>query len=78
MLKQEESNKRSTEEEISVSLSGQAYEALKEIAEQNNKSIIEVLEEAIGMERWRQQIREEEARVIIERKDGRKTQLVLD
>jgi len=77
MLQDREQDKQSAEE-IYISFSGEAYEILKDIARRKNKPIEDVVEDALGLERWYQEILEEGGRVIIERKDGDVRELVRD
>jgi hypothetical protein len=77
MLQEKSADKHSVNE-VRVSFSGEAYEILEDIARRKNKPIEDVVEDALGLERWYQEIREQGGRVIIERKDGSVTELVRD
>ncbi len=64
------------EKEVSVSFSSEVYEMLEDIAHKKGKTVTEVIEEAIGLERWYLRTREEGGKVIVERKNGDVWELV--
>lgn len=64
-------------EEVRISLSGEAYLALKEIADRKGIPLFEVLKDAIGLEVWYERVQEDGGRVIVERK-GEQRELVHD
>ena len=67
--------KRSTHR-VNVNFSDDAYEALKEIARSRDKSISEVLRDAIALEQWYESTKREGGRVIVELEDGRVREVV--
>lgn len=69
---------RSAEDEVRVSFSPEVYEMLEEIARKKCKSVTEVIEDAIGLEKWYLKTREEGGKVIIEGKNGDVWELVHD
>ncbi len=71
-------NEQAVDKEVTVSFSSEVYEMLEEIARKKCKSVTEVIEDAIGLERWYQKTREEGARVIVEGKNGDKWEIVQD
>jgi len=77
MLQDREQERQSTGE-VYISFSGEAYEILEDIARRKNKPIEDVIEDALGLERWYQEVREQGGRVIIERNDGSVKELVRD
>jgi hypothetical protein len=68
----------SDENEVRVSFSASVYEMLEEIAQRKGKSVTEVIEDAIGLERWYLRTRDNGERVIIEGKNGDVWELVHD
>lgn len=68
----------SNEDEVRVSFSAEVYEMLEEIAHKKCKSVTEVIEDAIGLERWYLRTRDEGGKVIIEGKNGDIWELVHD
>jgi predicted transcriptional regulator len=75
MLK-EESRKRRKTHRVNVNFSDDAYKTLKEIASSRDKTISEVLRDAIALERWYEETKREGGRVIVERRDGREREVV--
>lgn len=75
MLK-EEGHKRRTTHRVNVNFSDDAYETLKEIARSRDKTISEVLRDAIALERWYEDTKQEGARVLVEREDGQLREIV--
>jgi hypothetical protein len=75
MLK-EEGRKRRTTHRVNVNFSDEAYEVLKEIARSRDKSISEVLRDAIALEQWYEDTKREGGRVIVELSDGRVREIV--
>lgn len=75
MLK-EEGHKRRTTHRVNVNFSDDAYETLKEIARSRDKTISEVLRDAIALERWYENTKQEGGRVIVELQDGRVREVV--
>ncbi len=69
---------RSAEDEVSVSFSAEVYKMLEEIARKKGKSVTEVIEDAIGLERWYLRTREEGGKVIIEHQNGDVWELMHD
>lgn len=61
-----------------VSFSTEVYETLEEIARKKCKSVTEVIEDAIGLEKWYLKTREEGGKIIIEGKNGDVWELVHD
>ena len=75
MLKEERRGKRSTHR-VNVNFSDDAYQALKEIARRRDKTISEVLRDAIALEQWYEETKQEGGRVIVELQDGREREVV--
>ena len=75
MLK-EKSRKRRKTHRVNVNFSDDAYKTLKEIASSRDKTISEVLRDAIALERWYEETKREGGRVIVERRDGREREVV--
>ncbi len=71
-------NEQAVDKEVTITFSGEVYEMLEEIARKKCKSVAEVIEDALGLERWYQKTREEGARVIVEGKNGDKWEIVQD
>ncbi len=69
---------RSAESEVHVSFSPEVYEMLEDIARKKCKSVTEVIEDAIGLEKWYLKTREEGGKIIIEGKNGDVWELVHD
>lgn len=61
---------------VNVNFSDDAYEALKEIARSRDKSISEVLRDAIALEKWYEDTKRQGGRVIVELDDGRTREIV--
>jgi predicted transcriptional regulator len=75
MLK-EEGQKRRASHRVNVNFSDEAYRALKELARSKDKTISEVLRDAIALEQWYEDTKQEGGRVIVELKDGRVREVV--
>lgn len=75
MLKEKRRGKRTTHR-VNVNFSDDAYEALKEIARNRDKTISEVLRDAIALEQWYEETKREGGRVIVELQDGREREVV--
>lgn len=65
-------------EDVQVAFSAEVYRMLEEIAHKKGKPVAEVIEDAIGLEKWYLETREEGGKVIIEGKNGEKWELVQD
>jgi predicted transcriptional regulator len=72
----EEGRKRGATHRVNVNFSDDAYEALKDIARSRDKTISEVLRDAIALEQWYQDTKREGGRVIVELQDGRVREVV--
>jgi hypothetical protein len=59
-----------------IEFSEEAYEALEKLAQERGVSITEVLRDALSHEQWINELRKENARLLIER-DGEQRELVL-
>jgi hypothetical protein len=68
----------SAEDLVHVSFSAELYQMLEEIAQKREKSVTDIIEEAIGLEKWYVKAREEGGRVIVEHPNGNKWELVRD
>lgn len=68
----------SGESEVHVSFSADVYKMLEDIARKKGKSVTEVIEDAIGLERWYLRTRDEGGKIIIEGKNGDVWELVHD
>jgi hypothetical protein len=75
MLK-EKSRKRRNTHRVNVNFSDDAYNVLKEIADSRDKTISEVLRDAIALEQWYESTKREGGRVIVELEDGRVREVV--
>jgi predicted CopG family antitoxin len=75
MLKEEE-RKRRTTHRVNVNFSDDAYEVLTEMARRKGKSISEVLRDAIALEKWFEDTKEEGGRVLVERDNGQMREIV--
>lgn len=75
MLKEKGRERRATHR-VNVNFSDDAYEALKEIARSRDKTISEVLRDAIALEQWYEETKREGGRVIVELQDGREREVV--
>jgi predicted transcriptional regulator len=75
MLK-EKSRKRRKTHRVNVNFSDDAYKTLKEIASSRDKTISEVLRDAIALEQWYESTKQEGGRVIVELEDGRVREVV--
>jgi predicted transcriptional regulator len=60
---------------MQVTVSDEAYEALQEIAERRDISIAEALKEALALEKWYLETKEDGSRVLVV-KDGDARELV--
>lgn len=63
--------------QLHVNFSDGAYEALQELCEAQSKTMTEVLRDAITLERWVQQIRDEGGRLLVEQRDGSRREVIL-
>jgi hypothetical protein len=68
--------KRRSTHRVNVNFSDDAYQALREIARSRDKSISEVLRDAIALEQWYDSTKREGGRVIVELEDGRVREIV--
>ena len=59
-----------------IEFSEEAYEALEKLAQERGVSVTEVLRDALSHEQWLDELRKENARLLIER-DGEQRELVL-
>jgi predicted transcriptional regulator len=75
MLKEGRRGRRTTHR-VNVNFSDDAYEALREIARSRDKTISEILRDAIALERWYEDTKKEGGRVIVELEDGRVREVV--
>ncbi len=60
---------------FSVSFSDDAYATLEEIALREGKSKVEVLRDALALEKWFQDAKQSGGRVLIERQNGSGTEV---
>lgn len=65
-----------TTRRVNVNFSESVYRALEELATRKNKSMAEVLRDAVALEKWVQDARDEGARILVER-NGKTRELVL-
>lgn len=63
--------------QLHVNFSDGAYGALQELCEAQSKTMTEVLRDAITLERWVQQIRDEGGRLLVEQRDGSRREVIL-
>lgn len=63
--------------QLHVNFSDGAYESLQELCEAQSKTMTEVLRDAITLERWVQQIRDEGGRLLVEQRDGSRREVIL-
>jgi hypothetical protein len=75
MLKEGNRERRKTHR-VNVNFSDDAYNALREIASSRDKTISEVLRDAIALEQWYEETKREGGRIIVERQDGREREVV--
>jgi hypothetical protein len=68
--------KRRSTHRVNVNFSDDAYAALRELARSRDKSISEVLRDAIALEQWYESTKREGGRVIVELEDGRVREVV--
>jgi predicted transcriptional regulator len=61
---------------MSVNLSADVVKALKELAEKRGSTMTEVLRQAIGTEKFIEEVNEDEGKILVEDKKGRVRQLV--
>lgn len=61
---------------MSVNLPAETVQTLKDLAEKRNTTMTEVLRQAIGTEKYLEQVSEEKGKVLVEDKSGRLRQLV--
>jgi len=61
---------------VNANFSDEALKTLKEIAAKNGKNMSEVLRDAISLEKWVQDIKEDNGRIFAERK-GKVVELVI-
>jgi hypothetical protein len=60
-----------------IEFSQEAYEALEKLAQERGISITEVLRDALSHEQWIDELRKDNARLLVER-NGETRELVLD
>ncbi len=75
VLKEQEKRGKATHR-VNVYFSDEAYEALNEIAHRKGKSISDVLRDALALEKWYEDTKQEGARVLVEREDGQLREIV--
>lgn len=78
LSEQTKREEKAVENEVHVSFSAEVYEMLEEIAHKKGKSVTDVIEDALGLERWYLRTRDEGGKVIIEGKNGDVWELVRD
>lgn len=61
---------------MSVNLSADVVKALKELAEKRGTTMTEVLRQAIGTEKFIEEVNQDEGKILVEDKKGRVRQLV--
>lgn len=61
---------------MSVNLPAETVQVLKDLAEKRNTTMTEVLRQAIGTEKYLEQVSEDKGKVLVEDKKGRVRQLV--
>lgn len=61
---------------VNVYFSDDAYEVLAEIAHRRGKSVSDVIRDAIALEKWYEDTKEEGGRVLVELGDGRVREIV--
>lgn len=61
---------------MSVNLSADVVEALKKLAEKRNTTMTEVLRQAIGTEKFIDEVNQDEGKILVEDNKGRVRQLV--
>jgi hypothetical protein len=61
---------------INVNFSESAYNALEELAQAQDKSMSEVLRDAIALEKWFYETHEDGGRVLVEDKGGRSREII--
>ncbi len=74
----EATRERNGTKEVSVNFSGDAYQALEELAERKNKSVGDVAEDAISLLLWYQNVKRDGGEVFFEQKDGKTGRLVFE
>lgn len=65
-----------TTHRVNVNVSDDTYKTLKEIARSKDKTISEVLRDAIALEQWYEDTKREGGRLIVELQDGRVREVV--
>lgn len=75
MLREEGKKGRATRR-VNVYFSDDAYESLTEIAQRKGKSISDVLRDALALEKWYEDTKEEGGRVLVERDNGQLREIV--
>lgn len=61
---------------MSVNLPAETVQALKDLAEKRNTTMTEVLRQAIGTEKYLEQVSDDKGKILVEDKKGRVRQLV--
>jgi predicted transcriptional regulator len=61
---------------MSVNLSADVVKALRELAEKRNTTMTEVLRQAIGTEKFLEEVTSEDGKILVEDKKGKVRQLV--
>lgn len=56
---------------VNVNFSDEAYKELTEMARRRNKTLSDVLRDALALEKWYEEAKEEGSKVLVERKNGR-------
>jgi hypothetical protein len=64
-------------EELSLTFTGKALDALLEIAEHENKSLDEVIESALGLKQWALEVKENGDEVVVRHGNKDRYQLAL-
>ena len=75
MLEQEQKS-GSVAREIEVVISDEAYEALQEIAERRGITVADALKEALALEKWYLETKEDGGHILVRHKDGDVQELV--
>jgi metal-responsive CopG/Arc/MetJ family transcriptional regulator len=68
-------SRRAAMARFSVSFSDEAYATLEEIARREGKTKVEVLRDALALEKWFQDTKRSGGRVLVERQNGTGSQL---
>lgn len=75
MLKEGNKGGRATRR-VNVHFPEEAYEVLAEIARRKDRSISDVLRDAVALEKWYEDTKREGGRVLVERDDGQLREIV--